>query len=247
MNPITSVCWALAQECRADDVLVVGVATPLAAAAAFVAREHLVHDLTIIVGGVVDPPTMDVADLLTDPFAAARTSQVILDQRELLAMLQRGTITLQFVSPAQVDHTGAVNTSRVRTSDASWRLLPGCLALPDTTATVGRLVAYRIDGGDRFVVERVDHVSGIGADAATRAHFGLRGSGVTAIITEAGRREVRAAGLDDATALDPMPSDVVEFVDRTIDRRGILGLETRRHRSEAAARLAALVNDWSDR
>ena len=247
MNPITSVCWALARECRPDDVLVVGVATPLAAAAAFVAREHLVHDLTIIVGGVVDPPATDVAVLLTDPFAASRSAQVILGQRELLALLQRGGVTLQFVSPAQVDHTGAVNTTRVRLPNGAWRRLPGCLALPDTAVMVGRLVAYRIDGGDRFVVERVDHVTGLGADPAQRERFGLPGAGVTAVITESGRREVGPTGLSSTTALDEMPAEVAEFVTRVVDPRGVLGLETRHARAVAANRLAEVRSDRSGR
>jgi len=40
--------WSLARRCRAGDVLVVGVATPLAAAAGMLARELLTPDLTII-------------------------------------------------------------------------------------------------------------------------------------------------------------------------------------------------------
>lgn len=245
MTSVESVCWALARECRNDDVLVVGVATPLAAAAALVARQCLVGDLTIIVGGVVDPPATDVARLLTDPFAASRAAQVVLGQSELLALLQRGSITLQFVSPAQVDHTGAVNTSRVHLADGSWRRLPGCLALPDTAAMVGRLIAYRIDGGDRFVVERVDHVTGMGRDRSTRERYGLVGAGVTAVITESGRRSVGPGGLAPTTALEAMPVEAAEFLAHVIDPHGVLGLETRHGRAGATAALASFVSDWT--
>lgn len=240
MTAIEDVCWALAHECRHDDVLIVGVATPIAAAAAFVARELLVRDLTIIMGGTVDPPATDVAALLTDPFAVSRAAEVTLGQGDLLTLLQRGTITLQFVSPAQVDMTGAINTSRVRSATGAWKRLPGCLALPDTAALVGRLVAYRIDGGDRFLVDTVDHRTGMGTDTAVRTRFGLSGAGVTAVITEQGRLTINEIdGISGpATPLPHMPAEVATFLAEVVDPHGVLGLETRHARAEAGAALA---------
>lgn len=231
------VCWALARECRPDDVLVVGVATPLAAAAAFVARELLTPDLTVIAGGAVDPPIVDIADFLTDARAIARAAPGVLGQGDLLDLVQRGAITLQFVSPAQVDAAGAVNTSRVRTG-SGWRRLPGCLAIPDTAALVGRLVAYRVEGGDRFVVDRVDHVTGLGRDDPVRARWSLSGRGVVAVVTEAGRWDLdhRGGQAGGWTSLDVPPPEFDELLDRVLDPRGVIGLETQSDR--AAARLA---------
>jgi glutaconate CoA-transferase, subunit B len=237
------VCWALAEECRDDDVAVVGVGTPLAGAAAFLARELLVPGLTIIVGGAVDPPLMDIAEVLVDPTSVTRSARGVLGQRELLPMLQRGTITLQFISPAQVDREGAVNTSRVR-DGSGWRDLPGCLAIPDTTALVGRLVAYRLEGGERFMVGRVDHVTGLGRAPDLRARFGLSGRGVIAVVTEQGRLE-----LDDPRRrwrpLDDPSPEANELLDRVIDPHHVIELETKHGRQSARDTLARLATSRS--
>lgn len=213
------VCWALARECRPDDVLVVGVATPIAAAAAFVARELLVPDLTIIVGGAVDAPPMDIADLVSDPPSAARQAPAVLGQRDLLSLLQRGAISLQFVSPVQVDREGAINTSRVDTAGGP-KLLPGCLALPDTAALVGRLVAYRGADSERFFVDRVDHVTGMGRAPDERARFALTTHGVVAVVTDVGRRDI--PGDDEWQPLDPVPAEANDLLDRLIDPSDLL-------------------------
>jgi acyl CoA:acetate/3-ketoacid CoA transferase beta subunit len=239
MSVVTQVCWALARECRDDDVVVVGVATPLAAAAVFVARETVAPGLSIVLGGAVDPPLVDVAETLVDPTFVTRRSAVVLGQRELLGLLQRGAFTLQFVSPAQVDLDGSVNTSRVRLADG-WRRLPGCLALPDTSTLVGRLVAYRIGDDTRFLVRRVDHVTGLGRAPDVRARYGLAGRGVVAAITSAGRFDVGGPGWVDPIENEPAPDEVVELIERHIDPHRVLGLESPTGRSSARAALDAL-------
>ena len=158
--------WSLARQCRPKDVLVVGVATPLAAAAGMLARELLTPDLTIIMAASVNPKTHDVAESLTDPAAAARRAPGTLTQAEILDAIQRGRVTLQFVSPAEVDAEGRINTNRVGD-----RRLPGALALPDVAVLVGRLVAYRAGHSPRFLVPRVQYVTG-------------RAGGVRAIVTD---------------------------------------------------------------
>jgi acyl CoA:acetate/3-ketoacid CoA transferase beta subunit len=234
MSVLHDVCWALAAECRDDDVVVVGVGTPMATAAAFLARELRTPGLTIVAGGAVDPPTLDVCDTLLDPVALTRQAVTTLGQDDLLTLVQGGRLTLQFVSPAQVDARGAVNTSRVHV-EGGWRRLPGCLAIPDTATSVGRLIAYRVDGGDRFVVERVDHVTGLGREPVLRAARRLTGAGVVAVVTGAGRSEITEHGMSPARPLERAPSDAVELLERVIDPDGVLGLESRAHRAAARA------------
>lgn len=229
------VCWALATECRADDVLIVGVGTPIAAAAAFLARSLVAPTMTIIVSGAVDPPPGDLADLLSDPPAITRRAAAVLGQADLLDLVQRGTATLQFISPAQLDPAGNVNTVRVGTG-AGARRLAGCLAIPDTAALVGRLVAYRVDGS-RLVTARVDHVTGLGHDEATRHRWHLPGRGVVAVIDDEGRRTLGPGGLGDRVPLEPVPADALDLLTGTVDRHDLVGLETRDGRSAARARL----------
>jgi hypothetical protein len=132
LDTADALTWSLARQCRPGDVLVNGVGTPLAIAAGLLARELLVPDLTIILAGSVEPGTHDVAEGLIDPAAVARRSKGTMGQAEMLDAIQRGDVTLQFVAPAQIDGTGRINTSRVKT-----RRLPGPLALPDV-AVPGR-------------------------------------------------------------------------------------------------------------
>ena len=61
------IAWSLARCCRPGDVLVVGVATPLAAAAGQLARELLVPDLVLIEAAAVDVAPHDVATPMVRP------------------------------------------------------------------------------------------------------------------------------------------------------------------------------------
>ena len=143
---------------------------------------------------------------------------------------------MQFVSPAQVDAGGAINTSRVRTAEG-WRRLPGCLALPDTAVLAGRLVAYRVEGGERFRVQQVDHVTGLGADEATRRRWALAGRGVIAVVTEHGRQSIDGGEI---RPLDDVPPEVDALLDDELDRHGLLDLESPRGRAPARVVLEAL-------
>lgn len=221
MNEAYRVCWAMAQECRDDDVVIVGVATPLATAAAFVARETTAPGLSIVVGGAVDPPLIDVAELMRDPASASREARAMLGQRDMLSLMQGGTFTLQFISPAQVGRDGAINTSRVRT-ERGWRRLPGCLALPDTTVTVGRLVAYRVGGGHRFLVDEVDYVTGLGSSPDLRKQRQVAARGIVAVITDEGRHAMVDGVRGPAEPLPAVPPDVADLFTSRIDRHRVL-------------------------
>lgn len=257
------IAWSLARQCVAGDVVVVGVATPLAAAAALLARELLVPDLTLIVAASVDPAVHDVSLPLLDPGAVARRSVGTFGQAQVLDLLQRGGVTLQFVSPAQVDQAGRVNASRVRGTDGALGWLPGGLALPDVSVLVGRLVAYRAEHSGRFLVPTVDFVTGAGSsDQRLRARYGLSGRGVVAAVTGRavlrwdveGVRLVSTHGGTDAETtraltgfplLAPAPVPMTEappaearrLLDGVIDPRGMRRLEVRAERTAAMERL----------
>jgi acyl CoA:acetate/3-ketoacid CoA transferase beta subunit len=186
VTPATRLCWELARQTRHDDVLIVGVGTPLAAAAALLAREVLHPTLTVLFGTAVAPRSIDLAASIFDSTAAPRTAVGNYTQADVLDLVARGGVTLQFVSPVEVDALGNVNASRVPRADGGWRRFPGSLAIPDTSALVGRLVAYRIGHHKRFFPPRVSFVSG--ASAVEREHrnaaVSARGAGVTHAVTE---------------------------------------------------------------
>jgi acyl CoA:acetate/3-ketoacid CoA transferase beta subunit len=233
--------WSLARQCRPDDVLVVGVATPLAAAAGMLARELLAPTLTIIMAASVNPRTHDVADSLTDPAAAARRAHGTLTQAEILDGIQRGRVTLQFISPAEVDARGAVNTNRVGT-----RRLPGALALPDVSVLVGRLVAYRAGHSPRFLVPEVQYVTGRPGGVKTivtdKAEIALDGPTLTALQPGATEQDARdGCGFPlQGTPVhnEPMPKEARELLDRVIDPHEVRLLEVKDGRKGALERLA---------
>jgi acyl CoA:acetate/3-ketoacid CoA transferase beta subunit len=234
--------WSLARRCRPGDVLVVGVATPLAAAAGMLARELLVPDLTIIMAASVNPKTHDVAESLIDPAAAARRAPGTLTQAEILDGIQRGRVTLQFISPAEVDAEGRVNTNRV-----GGRRLPGALALPDVSVLVGRLVAYRAGHSPRFLVPRVQYVTGraggVKAIVTDKAEIDLGPPRLTALQPGATREEAENCGFaleGDPIQNEPLPEEARELLDRVIDPHEVRLLEIREGRAGALERLARL-------
>jgi hypothetical protein len=199
VSPATRLCWELARQTRPDDVLIVGVGTPLAATAALLAREVLHPSLTVLFGTAVAPRRIDLAASILDSTAAPRAAIGNYTQVEVLDLVARGGVTLQYVSPIEVDAIGNVNASRVRRADGGWRRFPGSLAIADTAALVGRLVAYRVGHQRRFFPQRAAFVSG--ASAVEREHRAsassptgtstpdgaavrARGAGVTVAVTE---------------------------------------------------------------
>ena len=246
------IAWCLARCVRPGDVLVVGVATPLAAAAAQLARELLVPGLVLIEAAAVDVAPHDVATPMLRPEVIADEAVGVYTQVEILDAIQRGRVTLQFVSPAQVDGHGNLNTSRVRAADGTMRRLPGGLAHADVACLIGRLVAYRAAHEPRFLPERVDFVTGaagrvgtIVTSAAVLAWDGERYR--LASLHDGVTREQAVAGcgfvLDVAARIlttEPPPPEALRLLREEIDPHGMRRLETRDGRAAALRELERL-------
>ena len=234
MNAADWMVWRLSRQARPTDVIVVGVATPLALCAALVARE-VNPRVTVVVGGALDPDLHDIAETVHDPASLPGRSHGVLGQEALLNHVQLGTFMLQFVSPAQVDSHGQINTVRVSTSGGS-RWLAGPLAIPDISAGVGRLVAYRAEHSRRVLVDTVDHVTGSASARSGhgwRSRYRLTGAGVQAIVTS--QAEIgwdgagfSVTGLRDATTLaevrDGCGFDLGDEVEEATPPEGFLDL-----------------------
>lgn len=255
--------WSLARQCRPDDVMIVGVGTPLAAAAGLLARELLVPDLTIIMAAAVNPKAHDLAESFFDPTTAARHAAGVMSQPDMLDAIHRGHVTLMFVSPAEIDARGAINTSRTLGRDGVVRRLPGAFALPDVAVVMDRLVAYRTDHSPRFLVPKVQYTTGAGNELD---RSGPVGPGVTTIITSQAEIALASDGsppvlamlqpdakLEDAIAgcgfpltvsdqipvAEPMPPEARALLDEIIDPHAIRLLEVRKGRAAALDRLLA--------
>ena len=208
MNTADWMVWRMSNLARAGDVIVVGVATPLALCAAMLARATT-PDVRVVVGGAVDPEPHDIAETVHDPGSLPARSSGVIGQEALLAHVQRGSFTLQFVSPAQVDGSGQMNTVRVGPPDRS-KWLAGPLAIPDISGCVGRLVAYRAEHSPRVLVEVVDYVNGsatVVGIAGWRDRYHLPGAGVTAVVTSLAEMVWSGDGFA-VTALGPQASSL---------------------------------------
>jgi acyl CoA:acetate/3-ketoacid CoA transferase beta subunit len=246
------ITWSLARCCGPGEVLVVGVATPLAAAAGQLARELLVPDLTLIEAAAVEVAPHDVATPMVRPEVVAGEAVGVYTQAEILDAIQRGRVTLQFISPAQVDAAGAINTSRVRAPDGTLRRLPGGLAHADIACLIGRLVAYRASHERRFLPERVDFVTGAAGRVATIVTSAavLEWDGerwrLASVHEGASREEVVA---NTGFALDvpgrvpvtePPPPEALRLLREEIDPHGMRRLETREGRAAALRELESI-------
>lgn len=257
--------WALARQCRADDVAIVGVGTPIATAAVLLARAVLVPDLTVIVAASVDPRPHDLAGPMISADAVARLAVGTYSQADILVAIQRGRVTLQMISPVQVDWTGALNTSRVPTPDGTLRRLPGGLATADIAVLIGRLVAYRAEHSPRFLTDQVAFVTGVGHHRGQKWRHarGLPGAGVQSVVTDQalfrwtgdgfvlqerlGEMSVdeiaQSTGFALSTAEDvdvagDIPVEARAVLDRVIDPHGVRTLEVREGRAQARDGLA---------
>lgn len=141
VNPAAdAMVLAMADEIADGDLVGVGLGTPLALLASLLARATHAPDAHLFVGGVVDPQA-DIESLIAGPDAVVGRAAGYISHLDTMALAERQVMTLQFLRPAQVDGSGALNTSRVEGRSGSVRL-PGGLATADVPSLLPRVVVY---------------------------------------------------------------------------------------------------------
>lgn len=138
MNAADVMTCALAREVHQDDVVGVGLGTPLALCAALVAQRLDSPDAAVLVGGAVSPRA--TLDQCLRHEMAGRTPGYV-PHLDTMDMAERQAMTLQFLRPAQVGGDGSANTSRVEANGRIVRF-PGGLALADVPNLMSRIVLY---------------------------------------------------------------------------------------------------------
>jgi acyl CoA:acetate/3-ketoacid CoA transferase beta subunit len=181
------VACALAREVRGDDVVGVGLGTPLALCAVLVAQRTNARGVTVLCGGAVSPRAT-LAECLRNE-TAGRT-QGFVSHLDTMDMAERQAMTLQFFRPAQVGPDGSANTSRVRVGDRLIRF-PGALALADTPNLMPRVLFYHTAHEPRNLPPVVGFrtVAGGGVERG-----GYRSLGATKLITDKAVISFGAAG-----------------------------------------------------
>lgn len=177
MSVVDVITCALAREVRSDDVVGVGLGTPLALCACLVAQRTCAPGATVLVGGAVSPrATLDQC-LRHD--VAGRTPGYV-PHLETMDMAERQAMTLQFLRPAQVGPDGSANTSRVSTGGRIVRF-PGGLALADVPNLMPHVVLYHTAHEPRALPPVVGFRTGAGG-GIERA--GYRALGPTKLVTD---------------------------------------------------------------
>lgn len=151
----------LAREVHDGDVVGVGLGTPLALAAALLARRTHAPAADVIVAGAVSPDA-DLATCLGGARALAGRTAGYAVHLVTMEMAERRAMTMQFLRPAQVDGDGNANTSAIVRDGAVATRLPGGLATADVLRILPRIVLYHTDHRRRSLTERVSFRTGAG-------------------------------------------------------------------------------------
>lgn len=245
----------LSREIRDGDVVGVGLGTPLALAAALLARRTHAPGADVIVAGAVSPDADLTTCLRGAPALAGRTAGFAV-HLVTMEMAERRAMTLQFLRPAEVDGAGNANTSRIVRDGRVALRLPGGLATADVFRILPRVVLYHTDHQLRSLPERVSFVSGAGggdADAGTQGPvrlvtdrcvfaFGPGGARLESVHPGEDPQDV-AARTGFAVATDGVPetappSEAELAALDAVDPDALRELELRATRAAAAERLA---------
>jgi glutaconate CoA-transferase subunit B len=117
----------------------------------------------------------------------AETADAVVSVPEIFGWLQAGRIDVGFLSAAQLDRHGNINTTVVGRYETPTVRLPGAGGAPEIASNAGETFVM-LRQNRRTFVDRLDFVTSVGhlhgGDA--RARLGLRGHGPTVVITDLG-------------------------------------------------------------
>jgi glutaconate CoA-transferase subunit B len=171
---------ALANEIQDGEVVGVGLGTPLALAAALLARATTAPSVHILAGGVLDA-RVDLATYLGGAITAVGHTPGFVSHFESMDMAERQAMTLQFLRPAQVDGRGNLNTSRIGDRRSPQVRFPGGLATADVPTLLPRLVAYLPNHSVRNLPDRVSFRTGAGGGWS---HDQVVARGIVTLVTD---------------------------------------------------------------
>ncbi len=152
---------ALAAEIGDDDLVGVGLGTPMALAAALLARRTHAPRAHVLAGGAMDADA-DLPTYMGGSRALAGRSPGWVSHFDSMDMAERHRMTIQILRPGQVDGVGNLNTSRIGGLDHPSVRFPGGLATGDVPMILPRLAVYLPSHRARSLPERVGFVTGRG-------------------------------------------------------------------------------------
>ena len=177
---------AAARMLRDGDVCFVGIGLP-SQAANLARRTHAPRLVLVYESGTIGAKPTRLPLSIGDG-ELAETADAVVSVPEIFAYwLQGGRIDVGFLGAAQIDRFGNLNSTVIGPYEHPRVRLPGAGGAPEIAALCrSTLVVMR--QSPRSFVERLDFRSSVGCGdgPGDRARLGLRGAGVTAVVTDLG-------------------------------------------------------------
>ncbi len=164
----------------------VGIGLP-STAANLARRLHAPHLALIYESGTLDSRPDELPLSIGDGILAESALAVVSVPEVFNYWLQPGRVDVGFLSGAQIDRFGNINTTVVGGYDEPVVRLPGSGGAPEIAACCGEVIVV-MRHRRRAFVERVDFVTSLGHGSGPddRARFGLPGAGPQRVITDIG-------------------------------------------------------------
>lgn len=153
---------SMARQVRNDEIVFVGVNSPLPLAAVVLARKlHAPRSTFVSVGGGINP-TVDRIIAATSSAELGRGSASIFNNEEVYGLNGRGGIDLTFLGMAQVDANGRVNSSYVGGRERPKVRFPGGGGAPAILPMAKRAILWRAGHSRNIFVEKVEFTTSSG-------------------------------------------------------------------------------------
>lgn len=206
-----------AEEIRDGDICFIGIGVP--SLAAMLAKRHHARDAVLIYeSGAIDadPP---VAPLSTGSPSVVQNTAMLASCLGVFGMLQKGVFDRGYLSAAQIDRLGNLNSTVLMHPKRPPMHLVGSGGAHDIAVLAKETVIMMPHDPRRFV-ERVDFITSPGIGNATEGRSS-RGNGPVAVVTPSGRFTFEAGELTlEAVAHGFEESDVVEGLGWEVPRAG---------------------------
>lgn len=169
---------------RSGQVCFVGIGLP--SEAANLARLTHAPDVVLIYESGTIGTTPEILPLSIGDGELAERAQLVVGVPEIFAYwLQGGRVDVGFLSAAQIDRYGNLNTTVIGSYDRPSTRLPGAGGAPEI-ASAAREVIVMLRQSRRAFVPAVDFITSVGFGPGGEGRSGHRGKGPTVVITDLG-------------------------------------------------------------
>jgi glutaconate CoA-transferase subunit B len=173
-----------ARHLRDGQVCFVGIGLP--SEAANLARLSHAPDVVLIYESGTIGTTPDILPLSIGDGELAEQAQLVVSVPEVFAYwLQGGRVDVGFLSAAQVDRFGNLNTTVIGGYDQPTVRLPGAGGAPEIASSAGEVILM-LRQSRRSFVPKVDFITSVGFGPDGEGRDGHRGKGPAVVITDLG-------------------------------------------------------------